>query len=128
MCIATDENASGAERSEMTTQKRCITLCIFLFSPRKNDLLIYEYLFCFPARPLVVRSRRQLHYHSQRRDPKESVARPSSNYYEYESVLRSLPYSSGGGGGASRLLDNNSNTLSRQGELSPSPTNQRTYV
>uniref|UniRef100_A0A2S2P9F5 Partitioning defective 3 n=1 Tax=Schizaphis graminum TaxID=13262 RepID=A0A2S2P9F5_SCHGA len=56
-------------------------------------------------------SRRQLHYHSQRRDPKESVARPSSNYYEYESVMRSLPYTTGG---ASRLVDNNSNSLTRQ--------------
>ncbi|XP_050439325.1 partitioning defective 3 homolog isoform X2 [Adelges cooleyi] len=56
-------------------------------------------------------SRRQLHYHSQRRDPKESVARPSSNYYEYESVMRSLPYS----GSASGLVDSNSNTLIRQG-------------
>ncbi|XP_025408039.1 partitioning defective 3 homolog isoform X4 [Sipha flava] len=65
-------------------------------------------------------SRRQLHYHSQRRDPKESVARPSSNYYEYESVMRSLPYTSGGGGGgASRLVDNNSNTLTRQGGVTP---------
>ncbi|XP_050530770.1 partitioning defective 3 homolog isoform X2 [Daktulosphaira vitifoliae] len=56
-------------------------------------------------------SRRQLHYHSQRRDPKESVVRPSSNYFEYESVMRSLPYS----GGSSRLVDNNSNSLVRQG-------------
>lgn len=77
---------------------------------------------------LYFNSRRQLHYHSQRRDPKENVARPSSNYYEYESVMRSLPYSSSGGGGTSRLVDNNSNSLTRQGELSPSPTNQRTYV
>ncbi|XP_027843478.2 partitioning defective 3 homolog isoform X3 [Aphis gossypii] len=59
-------------------------------------------------------SRRQLHYHSQRRDPKESVARPSSNYYEYESVMRSLPYTTGG---ASRLVDNNSNSLTRQGSV-----------
>lgn len=89
-----------------------------------TDLLIFFFL-------CPINSRRQLHYHSQRRDPKETVARPSSNYYEYESVMRSLPYTSsggGGGGGVSRLVDNNSNSLNRQGELPPSPTIQRTYV
>lgn len=77
--------------------------------------------------PLFSISRRQLHYHSQRRDPKESVARPSSNYYEYESVMRSLPYTSAGSG-VSRLVDKNSNSLTRQGELAPPLTNHRTYV
>lgn len=72
-------------------------------------------------------SRRQLHYHSQRRDPKESVTRPSSNYYEYESVMRSLPYTSGGSS-SSRLVDNNSNVLTRQGEFHSSPTYHHTYI
>lgn len=70
-------------------------------------------MFCYSPSPI---SRRQLHYHSQRRDSKESVVRPSSNYYEYESVMRSLPYTSGADN-ASRLVDNNSNSLTRQGEL-----------
>ncbi|VVC45881.1 Hypothetical protein CINCED_3A001311 [Cinara cedri] len=66
-------------------------------------------------------SRRQLHYHSQRRDPKESVTRPSSNYYEYESVMRSLPYTSDSS--TSRLVDNNSLTRHSGGDVTKASKN-----
>lgn len=66
-------------------------------------------------------SRKQLQYHSQRRNSKESIARPSSNYYEYESLMKSLPYinsvEDNNVSGAMNLVDNNSNSLIRQGQL-----------
>uniref|UniRef100_A0A8D9FIE7 CCR4-NOT transcription complex subunit 4 n=1 Tax=Cacopsylla melanoneura TaxID=428564 RepID=A0A8D9FIE7_9HEMI len=56
-------------------------------------------------------NRRQQHYHSQRRDPRESNHRPVSNFYEYESVqvmMRSQ--------GANPIYDH-SNSLPRRNDL-----------
>jgi len=96
-----------------------LKLCWF----KKIKIIKQKFIYLFWFFSTI--SRRQLHYHSQRRDSKESVVRPSSNYYEYESVMRSLPYTSGTDQlNAPRQLDNNSNSLTRQCELSSSYNNQ----
>ncbi|XP_054286524.1 partitioning defective 3 homolog B isoform X3 [Macrosteles quadrilineatus] len=52
-------------------------------------------------------SRRQQHYHSQRRDPREVSHRPVSNFYEYESVQAVL------------RGDGHSNSLPRRQDIAP---------
>ncbi|XP_052131025.1 partitioning defective 3 homolog isoform X2 [Frankliniella occidentalis] len=54
-------------------------------------------------------SRRQQHYHSQRRDNRESHQRPVSNFYEYESVQAMMRANQ------HRMMDNgNTNSLPRR--------------
>lgn len=55
-------------------------------------------------------SRRQQHYHSQRRDNREPSHRPVSNFYEYESVQAVL---------RGQTMDTNCNSLPRRSEIAP---------
>ncbi|XP_046994334.1 partitioning defective 3 homolog [Schistocerca americana] len=58
-------------------------------------------------------SRRQQHYHSQRRDSRELHQRPASNFYEYESVQAVMRANQQLRGAGAPLVDANSNSLPR---------------
>lgn len=77
---------------------------------------------CFPISKhsnlilLYICSRRQQHYHSQRRDNRESHQRPVSNFYEYESVQAVMRANQ------HRMMDNgNTNSLPRRSPQNGAP-------
>lgn len=68
-------------------------------------------------------SRRQQHYHSQRRDNREHHQRPVSNFYEYESIQSMMRTNQQPRTGTTVQVDANSNSLPRRTQQVPQKNN-----